>query len=477
MESLDATFRRALAFVLSLAAAAALAAPPAAAGRNHASHRTGSRSVRLLVEFRSSAGRAEIRRAIRDAGALQVRAIAPLNVHVVRVPRAHAAAALAALERAHVVADAERDGVFHVVGAESEQLLPNDPWWPQEWDASQVDAPNAWAVTTGAPGVVVAVLDTGVAFGVPDLQGAFVPGYDFVNNDSNPSDDNGHGTAVAGIVAARINNGLGGVGFCPQCSLMPVKVADQRGSVTSEAAAAGITWATDHGARVISMSFAGASGGDVLENAIDYAAAHGVLVVAAAGNNGTAALSYPAAYPHVISVAATDPSDRLYPWSSFGSWVDLAAPGCAITGFVNADYGQMCGTSASTPVVSGLAGLALSYSPAASPVAVEQALESGTVHTDGVAYGRVDAANMLRALGAVLRPAPPPPPPPPAANAGKSGPDRTASSGSTRSGGAKAKNARAKKKHKRAMRRYWTRLLWTYHVGAEVRMEAAGRPR
>jgi len=282
------------------------------------------------------------------------------------------------------------------------QALPSDPLWRKQWGPALIGAPAAWAVTTGSPRVVIAVLDSGVDFSQPDLRGALVPGYDFVNGDNDPSDDNGHGTRTAGIVGARADNGLGISGVCPRCSIMPVKVANANGTASWLDVASGISWAADHGASVISMSLGGGSS-DAVAAAVRYAESKGVLVVAAAGNGGSSQPFYPAADPGVLSVAGTAKTGRLYPWSNYGSWVDVAAPGCDTTTYVGDDFGQFCGTSASAPVVAGLAGLAFSYAPTSSPETIEHAIVSSAHHVAGVTDGRVDAVGTLAALGAKFR--------------------------------------------------------------------------
>jgi subtilisin family serine protease len=296
---------------------------------------------------------------------------------------------------------------MRITDAKLMEDTPTDPLWGQQWGAALTKAPTAWAVTKGFPSTVVAVLDTGVDQSQPDLRGAFVAGYDFVNNDADPSDDLGHGTAVAGLVAARGNNGLGGAGSCPRCSIMPVKVAAADGTASEANVASGITWATDHGARVINLSLGGPYGTTVA-GAVSYARSRGVLVAAAAGNNGNSNLVYPAANPGVLSVAASQPNDQLYSWSNYGSWVAVAAPGCDLTTLRGAGYGEFCGTSASTPVVSGLAALAMSYAPTASADAIKQAITSSAHGVGGVIYGRVDFAGTLAALGATFQTAPQP---------------------------------------------------------------------
>ena len=183
---------------------------------------------------------------------------------------------------------------------------PNDPLWRDSWSLTKVRAPGAWRVTKGAADVVIAVLDTGIDRSHPDLQGAFVEGWDTVNEDADANDDHGHGTLVAGVIAARSHNGIGGVGACSQCSLMPVKVIGANGAGSTADIAEGIVWAADHGARVINMSFVLTGSDDNVAAAIAYAQARGALVVAAAGNVGTADVTYPAAYPGVVGVTGTN---------------------------------------------------------------------------------------------------------------------------------------------------------------------------
>jgi subtilisin family serine protease len=293
------------------------------------------------------------------------------------------------------------DVVLRIQAKGLAQAIPSDPLWQRQQGLAQIGAPKAWAVTMGSPRVVIAVLDTGVDFSQPDLQGALVPGFDVLNGTDDPSDDNGHGTRTAGIVGARGDNGLGISGVCPRCSIMPVKVVGADGTATGFDVASGITWATTHGAAVISLSLGGAQS-NAIAGAIEYAESKGVLIVAAAGNGGSSEPFYPAADPGVLSVAATQTNGQLYPWSNHGSWVSVGAPGCDTTTFNGGGFGKFCGTSASAPVVAGLAGLALSYSPTSSAATIEQAIVSSAHHIDGVSGGRVDAAGTLAALGAKL---------------------------------------------------------------------------
>ncbi len=379
--------------------------------------------MRVLVTLRPHSSRAALGPAIGAFGARSERTLGALRVLVLRVPRWQASAFISRLSQSPVVERVERDHVaMRIADASPVEATPTDPLWANQWGAALTKAPTVWAVTKGSPSIVVAVLDTGVDLSQPDLQGAFVPGYDFVNNDSDPSDDFGHGTAVAGIVAARSDNGLGGAGLCPRCSIMPVKVAAADGAASEANVASGITWAADHGARVINLSLGGTYGATVA-GAVSYARSKGVLVAAAAGNDGNSNPFYPAANPGVLSVAATQPNDLLYSWSNHGSWVAVAAPGCDLATLRGATYGEFCGTSASTPFVSGLAALAMSYAPSASADSIKQAITSSAHGVGGVTYGRVDFAGTLAALGATFAagPAPATPPSVPVASSAPSG--------------------------------------------------------
>jgi subtilisin family serine protease len=280
---------------------------------------------------------------------------------------------------------------------------PNDPLWGSSWSLAKVNAPAAWKLTNGSPETVVAVLDTGADLHHPDLEGAFVPGYDFVNHDDDPSDDHGHGTMVAGVIAARANNGIGGAGTCSRCSVMPVKVIAGNGTGNAGDVALGIAWAADHGARVINLSFVLSGPDDGVANAIAYARGLGAVVVAAAGNAGSPDVTFPAGLPGVVSVTGTDGADARYSWANYGSWVRLAAPGCSQATAPAAGYGDFCGTSSAAAFVSGLAGLARSLAAGATGDAIASELAAHTVPVGSfVSAGRVDAAALLNAF----RPAP-----------------------------------------------------------------------
>ncbi|MBX2998132.1 MAG: S8 family serine peptidase [Caldilineaceae bacterium] len=233
-----------------------------------------------------------------------------------------------------------------------------------------IDLTWAWRFSMGNPAIVLAVVDSGVNALHPDLNGRVLAGYDFVNKDDDPQDDHGHGTHIAGIIAAVANNGIGSAGICPLCSILPVKVLDASNTGTWANVAAGIVYAVDNGAHVINLSLGGSSNTQVIQDAISYAAAHGVLVVAAAGNSRSDDYFYPAALEDVLAVSATRQDDTRWSLSNFGDWIDVTAPGYAIFSTYHAldnfynGYTFMSGTSMAAPHVVGLAGLLLSQQPA-----------------------------------------------------------------------------------------------------------------
>jgi thermitase len=283
-------------------------------------------------------------------------------------------------------------------------ITPNDPVWEQSWGQQQVGMTAAWDITKGDPNVIIAVVDTGVDPNVPDLQGALVPGWDFVTNSYTVQDTGGHGTLSGTIAVGRGNNGIGMAGYCWGCRLMPVRVAASGTGFDGYLSSLGIRWAVDHGARIISIGFSDEGTFSTPEPqvaaAIAYAAQHNVLVIASAGNTGTTVLTHPASDFGAYPIAATDRSDVLYPWSTFGSWVGLAAPGCHWA-YSAAQTGAeiFCGSSTSAPAVAGLAGLMLSVNSSLTPVQIVDALRQTAVPVAGIAGGRVNAYNALLAVG------------------------------------------------------------------------------
>lgn len=218
-------------------------------------------------------------------------------------------------------------------------FTPNDPAYLLQWHLSQIKVERAWDISTGE-GVTVAVLDSGVNSGGPDgFGGRLVVGYSAVNS-SNPlftEDNNGHGTHVAGTIAQQTNNAAGVAGIAYNALIMPVKVLNKMGWGTTRQITDGIRWAADHGAKVINMSLGGYGNSRILEEAVNYAYNRGVVLVAAAGNEGAHEVVYPAAYQNCIAVGAVRYDEVVADYSNKGAALDIVAPGGDVTEDLNED--------------------------------------------------------------------------------------------------------------------------------------------
>jgi thermitase len=233
---------------------------------------------------------------------------------------------------------------------------PNDIYFPEQWALQKM---QGWQTKSGGSEVLVAILDTGIDEQHEDLAGKVASDVNFTDSQT-ASDRLGHGTHVAGIIAATANNRIGIAGMAPNCRLLNVKVADDKGMVWASAAAKGIIWAVDKGAKVINMSLAIPAETPALEEAVDYAWSKGAVVIAAAGNTGSAVPTYPASCSNVIAVAATDINGALWDRSNHGDWVNAYAPGVEIYSTVPGNsYSYKSGTSMATAYVTAMAALML----------------------------------------------------------------------------------------------------------------------
>lgn len=376
----------------------------------------------ILIQFRPEASEAERLQTIRALGGELTEWLTPLHIARVSLIEPNQSAEdfvdAAALHQDH-------PSIYFL---ETDDLVVSGTFTPSDPDFADpnrsyaqrlVGLPSAWDFTTGISDVVIAVLDTGIAFSHTEFISRTVPGYDFVNQDDDPFDDHGHGSHVAGIIAANINNGAGTVGVCPSCRIMPIKVLDENNLGAWSSIALGILYAVDHDADVINLSLGSTQSSQTVKNALEYARSHGVVIVAAAGNQAGSNPFYPAAYPEVIAVTAIDRYENRWGLSNYGSFIDLAAPGDDIysTGSVDTNppngYSAMGGTSMAAPFVAGLAGLLLSQEPTRTITDVfgvmqRTAVDLGEPGQDPLfGYGRIDAA---RALAEIEGSSPPPPP-------------------------------------------------------------------
>jgi subtilisin family serine protease len=399
----------------------------------------------LVVGFQPSATDKQQEKAVRKVGGTIEDTIDSIGGAVVSVDPGRTDAAAEELTRQRAVQFVEPNYVVRAT------RLPNDHSFGEEWGlrnvgqyggkpGADVHATEAWDVSTGTA-AIVAVIDTGVAYehadlapniwgnpadpknGVDDDGNGFVDdlhGADFFNEDGNPNDDAGHGTHVAGIIGAKGNNTLGVTGVNWDAKLIALKFLNADGEGNTADAANAIDYALDHGARVINASWGGPAFSMALFQAVKRAGEKGALVVAAAGNDGQnadASPDFPAAFelPNVISVAASDRSDKLLDFSNYGAHsVDLAAPGDDIYSTVpgSAGYESFSGTSMATPFVSGAAALYLSRAPQSTPDQVKSALLQ-TVDQGPALAGKVASGgrlNIARALGPVAPPSTTPAP-------------------------------------------------------------------
>ncbi|MBA2516439.1 MAG: S8 family serine peptidase [Solirubrobacterales bacterium] len=363
---------------------------------------------RVVVGFASGTDARERADVRADADATLLSTVSGPEEQVLRIDGDPQAVA-AALERRPEVAFAEPD---YRVRA---QWMPNDAMLNQQWGLAQTSTPRAWDGGARGAGVLVGVVDTGVAFGHPDLGRLQAGGFDFANRDSDPSDDNGHGTSVTGVIAATANNGIGVAGVAPEASIVAAKALAANGSGYTSDVADGVHFLADRNARVINLSLGGPDRSQILTSAIE---GHpGTLFVVAAGNanadndagTGTWPCNEPAA--NVICVGASTQSESRAGFSNYGAAsVDLMAPGQSIETTVLNGYGLASGTSFSAPMVAGAAALLYGQRPTATVADVRSALLSSTdafasYHCLATTGGRLNVERALLTLASGSAPA------------------------------------------------------------------------
>jgi thermitase len=279
-----------------------------------------------------------------------------------------------------------------------------DPFRADLWGLDAVRAPQAWAITPGTCSTRVAVIDTGLRRGLADLEGRVLHhlGYDFADDDPDPHDGHGHGSHVAGTIAAALGNAVSVAGVAPGVCLFGVKVMSDDGSGTAEGVAAGIVHAADSGAEVINLSLGcDCDVQQVIEDALEYAASRDVVIVAAAGNDGTEELHYPASSPWTLAVSAVDSDLDLAGFSSYGAGIDLAAPGVDVTSlFTDGESCSGSGTSMATPHVAGVAALVRSIDPGLGREEVRSLLRAEATDLGPPGYDVRFGAGLVDALGA-----------------------------------------------------------------------------
>ncbi|PLR84330.1 S8 family peptidase, partial [Bacillus sp. V33-4] len=279
--------------------------------------------------------------------------------------------------------------------------IPTDPDYTSQWHLKKIEAENAWNFTKGSSEIVVAIIDNGMDVDHMDLKQSVFKPYDMVYKTSNLTTKGSHGTHVAGIIAASMDNGSGGTGIAPGVKVMPINVFSGDIAYTSDIIDA-IYYAVQNGAHIINMSLGGPDYSKSLEDAVRYAYESDLLIVAAAGNSSSDQKNYPAALPYVISVSSTDLNDRRSSLSNFGDEIDFAAPGQSIfSSLPNNNYGLNSGTSMASPLVAGVAALIWSDNPSLTNDQIYERLKSGAIDIGApgkdkyFGYGRINAEKPL----------------------------------------------------------------------------------
>ena len=359
----------------------------------------GSKAVagQILCQKRNNLDAPSAERALTAHGAAVHARIPQIGVFVLNVPAQAADAISRNLERDGVCTFAEPD-----VAAQGAAIRPNDPSYASQWHLPAIDAPDAWMLSTGSASVPIAMVDSGVDSTHPDLAGRVIAGWNFVANSSSTADDLGHGTATAGTAAAASNNGVGGAGLAWQNPIMPIVVLDSTDYATYSNIASGITWAADHGARIINVSIGGSTASSTLQSAATYAWNKGAVVFASAMNNSTSSPYYPAACDNVVAVSSTEPGDGFSGFSNYGSWIDLSAPGDIIlTTTAGGGYGTWYGTSFSSPLAAATGALMLSVNPTLSASQIVSLLESSADDLGTPGWDQYFGAGRVNAYKAV----------------------------------------------------------------------------
>ena len=366
----------------------------------------------IVVKFKEGLGLAQVAQLHASQGATVVGEIPQIGVQTLSVPEGKVRDLIAAYKADPRVEYAEPNFIAEVA------YEPNDPYYRYgyQWGLAKIKAPAAWEISLGNPSeVIVAVVDSGVAPDHPDLEGKLVSGYNFVAQSEDTSDELGHGTHVAGVIAAQTDNNIGIASVSFRSHIMPVKVVNSKGYAKYSDVAEGIIYAADHGAKVINLSLGGYTSSSCLQDAVSHAWSTGAVVVAAAGNGSFDRPFYPAACADAIAISATDRDDARASFSNYGSYISVAAPGVGIYSTYckqgSTFYASMSGTSTAAPHVAGLAALLFSQDNTRSNATVRSLIEDsaddlGDAGWDQyLGHGRINAYRALGTVSAVIEPA------------------------------------------------------------------------
>ncbi len=334
-----------------------------------------------------------------EVGATVTGELSEIDLTVLQVPPDDLARIAAELASSELIEGIHRNYLYEA------QQFANDPMFALQHHLAQIEIAEAWDLTTGAQEIAIAIVDTGVQADHPDLEARIVDGWNVLDVNDDYADVAGHGTQVAGVVAAVSNNRIGVTGVTWDCPILAVRVADDDGFSTSREIAAGILWAVGHGAKVINVSFAPLWSNTIVRSAARQAFNRGSLVVISAGNGGR--LTRSRGYREALFVGAVDEGGALASFSDRGPFVDIVAPGTSIrTTSMGSSYRRPSGTSFAAPIVAGAAALAWSANPDLRPVTIVNALLAAAVDLgpafkdDSYGHGLVDVG---AAVGAASR--------------------------------------------------------------------------
>ncbi len=376
------------------------------AGNENKHHMQGE----LLIRSKAGISKDKMRGILARHGAVTAGEINQIRVKLIRVP-AHA------LEKVKIALEKNQNISFveyNFIAQGSAE--PNDVQYQSQWHLPKISAPDGWDMCTGSDMAPIAIIDSGIDPTHPDLSDKLLSGYNFLENNTDTHDVRGHGTAVAGAAAAISNNVTGIAGVAWENPIMPLVVLNADDWASYYDIARAITYAADHGIRVVNISLGGSSSSSTMQNAINYAWNKGTLIFASAGNYATNTPCYPAACEYVVAVSATTSSDTLASFSNYGAWIDIAAPGASIlTTNRGGGYGYWNGTSFSSPIAAGLAGLIISINPdltnaQVAKIITQTADDLGDPGFDSYyGYGRVNVhASLIAATGTAPEPEPEP---------------------------------------------------------------------
>ena len=349
---------------------------------------------RLLISPRAGLAAAEFDKVLKPHNARSLGYIQKLNMHVVGLP-----AGVDEVTVMHQLKSNRKLKYAELDMAVTQAATVSDPSYGSSWALPKIQAPGAWDGANGS-GVTIAILDTGIDSTHPDLAPNLVPGWNVYDNNANTADVHGHGTWVAGVAAMAANNGMGSAGVAWGAKIMPVRIADPSGYAYWSTVAQGIYWAADHGAKVVNVSYNGVSGSSSVQSAAQYLRSKGGIVVVAAGNSS--GLEAVAANDALLSVAATDSSDLRASFSSYGDYVDLAAPGVSVyTTTMGGGYANASGTSFASPIVAGAAALMMSANSRITPADIDRLLKTTAVDLGTSGFDQYYGSGRVNAAAAV----------------------------------------------------------------------------